>query len=159
MTPPDQIPPFPDAGRVPARRLRRQELADHLAALPVFAGCSKRELRHLAGLTRHHQLDVGEPVFEEGTPSTAAYVIVAGHVEIRRDGRSIAELGPGDVVGELSLLLQRDHSSTVTALTPIEIVALPRAALREAVREVPGLAWKLLQTVAGRLSTDDVAPD
>lgn len=159
MTPPDQIPPFPDAGRVPGRRLRRQEVADHLAALPMFAGCTKRELRHLAGLARHHQLDVGEPVFEQGAPSDAAYVIVAGHVEIRRDGRLVAESGPGDVVGELSMLLQRDHSASVIALTPIEIVALPQAALREAVEEVPGLAWKLLQTVAARLSTDDVAPD
>ncbi len=136
--------------------MKRQELADHLAVLPLFAACSKRELRHLAGLTRHHQLDVGEHVFEQGAPSRAAYVIVAGRVEVRRDGRSIAELGPGQVVGELGLLLRRDHSATVTAVTPIEIVALPRAALREAVDEVPGLAWTLLQTVADRLSADDV---
>lgn len=139
--------------------MQQQEVVDHLAALPLFADCSKRELRHLAGLTRDHLLDVGEHVFEQGAPSDAAYVIVAGHVEIRRDGRSIAELGPGDVVGELGLLLRRTHSSTVTALTPVEIVALPQAALREAVEEVPGLAWSLLQTVAGRLSAGDVGSD
>ncbi len=159
MNPSDQIPPFPSVGHTPSRRLKRQEIVDHLAALPLFAGCSKRELRHLAGLTRHHQLGVGEHVFEQGAPSSAAYVIVAGHVEVRRHRQPIAELGPGDVVGELSLLLRRDHSATVSALTPIEVVALPRDALQEAVEDVPGLGWNLLQAVAARLSTDDIGSD
>ena len=132
--------------------MRRQELADHLAGLPLFSACSKRELRHLAGLTRQHQLDTGQHLFEQGQPASAAYVIVAGHVEVRREGRTIAELGPGQVVGELGLLLRRAHSATVTATTPIEVVALSQAALKEAVEEVPGLAWHLLQAVAERLS-------
>jgi len=91
-------------------------------------------------------------LFEQGQPASAAYVIVAGHVEVRREGRVIAELGPGQVVGELGLLLRRAHSATVTATTPIEVVALSQAALKEAVEEVPGLAWHLLQAVAERLS-------
>ena len=149
------LPPFPDVGLSSRARVKRQELADHLAVLPLFSGCSKRELRHLAGQTQHHQLDVGQHVLEAGQPSTAAYVIVAGRVEIRRDGRTIAELGPGEVVGELGLLLQREHSATVTAITPVEIITLTRAALKEAVDEVPGLAWRLLQTVAERLSAEE----
>ena len=65
-------------------------------------------------------------------------------------------IGPGEVVGELGLLLRRDHAATVTATTPIEIIGLPQAALREAIEDVPGLAWNLLQTVADRLSDGDV---
>lgn len=155
MTSPDRIPPFPDAGSPPNRgRMKRQELADHLAGLPLFRDCSKRELRHLAGLTRQHQLDVGQHVVEQGQAASAAFLIVAGHVEVRRDGRLLTEFGPGEVVGELGLLLRRDHSATVTAITPVEIVALPQAALKEAVEEVPGLAWNLLRVVAERLSAD-----
>jgi CRP/FNR family transcriptional regulator, cyclic AMP receptor protein len=153
----DRIPPFPDSGHSPSRRrLKRQELADHLAVLPLFSGCSKRELRHLAGMTRHHQLEAGQHVFEEGQSANAAYVIVAGHVEVRRNGQTIAELGPGQVVGELGVLLRRDHSATVTAKTPVDVVALPRVALKEAVQDVPGLAWHLLEAVAERLSSDDL---
>ena len=56
MTSSDRIPPFPDARqpRSPGR-LKRQELADHLGALPMFAGCSKRELRHLAAAKMAHE--------------------------------------------------------------------------------------------------------
>jgi CRP-like cAMP-binding protein len=135
--------------------MKRQEIADHLAALPLFASCSKRELRHLAGMARAHQLDVGQHVLEQGQPANAAYIIVAGRAEVRRDDVSVAELGPGQVVGELGLLLRGNHSATVTATTPIEIVELPRAALQEAVEEVPGLAWNLLQAVAERLPVDE----
>ena len=73
---------------------------------------------------------------------------------VRRNGRKIAERGPGDIVGELGLLLPRDHIATVTATTPLEVLVLPQRALREAVDEVPGLGWKLLQTVADRMAQD-----
>jgi CRP-like cAMP-binding protein len=155
----DRSPPFRDVGHAPSgHRLKRQEIADHLAALPLFGACSKRQLRHLAGLTSDHQLEVGQHVLEQGEPARAAYVIIAGRVEVRRDGRSIAELGPGHVVGELGLLLRRSHSATVIAMTPVEIVALPQTALKEAVEDVPGLAWKLLQSVAERIVVDGELP-
>ena len=156
----DPTPPFPDVGHGQRPdRAKRHEIAEHLAALPIFSGCSKRELRHLAGLSRQHQLEAGQPLFEQGQPASAAYVVVAGRVEVRRDGQPVAQLGPGQVVGELGLLLQRAHSATVTATTPVEVVALPQSALREAVEEVPGLAWNLLQAIADRLSTDTTVSD
>jgi CRP/FNR family transcriptional regulator, cyclic AMP receptor protein len=157
----DLTPPFPDPGHgQPVGRVKRQEIADHLAALPLFGGCSKRELRHLAGLTRLHQLEAGQSLFEQGQPASAAYVVVAGEVEVRRDeGKVLARIGPGQVVGELGLLLRRAHSATVTAATPLEVIALSQAALKEAVEEVPGLAWNLLQAVAERLSADLTASE
>ncbi len=156
----DPTPPFPDVGHSQSHdHAKRQEIAEHLAALPMFSGCSKRELRHLAGTTRQHQLEAGQPLFEQGRPASAAYVIVAGRVEVRRDGQPIAQLGAGQVVGELGLLLQRPHSASATAMTPVEVIALPQSALREAVGEVPGLAWNLLQAVADRLSTDTTVSD
>lgn len=79
-------------------------------------------------------------------------MIVAGHAVVHRDGRKIAERGPGDILGELGLLLHRDHVATVTATSPLEVLVLPQLALRQAVDEIPGLGWKLLQTVAERLS-------
>ena len=144
---------FPDEGRRPSsRKLARAAQVDHLAALPLFAACSKRDLRHLAASTRLDQLEANQVLVDAGQPSREAYVIVAGTAEVRRNRRTIAEVGPGDIVGELGLLLHRDHAATVTAITPIEVLVLTQQALCDAVDEVPGLGWKLLQTVAERLA-------
>lgn len=149
----DRLPPFPDEGRRPTARLARAAKVDHLAALPLFAHCSKRELRHLADATRLELFEPDDVVLREGESSREAYIVVAGRAVVRRKGRRIAELGPGEFVGELGLILHREHNATVTADTGLELLVLTQDALREAVERVPGLGWKLIQTVGARLAT------
>ncbi len=149
------VPPFPDEGRPSnARTLARAARADHLGAVPLFADCTKRQLRHLAAITHHQLLDVDQVLVTEGQSSQEAYVVVAGRAVARRRGRVVAQLGPGSFVGELGLLLQREHSATVVTTTPVEVLALDRRALRTAIDEVPGLGWRLLRTVTTRLVDD-----
>jgi CRP/FNR family cyclic AMP-dependent transcriptional regulator len=151
--------PFPDEGRPPSgKSLARAAQVDHLAALPLFASCSKRDLRHLARSTHLRLLEPDDVLVLAGQPSREAYVIVAGHAVVRRNGRKMAELGPGDIVGELGLLLERDHAATVTATTPVEVLVLRQQALREAIDDVPGLGWKLLRTVATRMAENTRGP-
>lgn len=145
--------PFPDEGRRRSpRALAITAQVEHLAGLALFSACSKRELRHLARSTRLELHEPDDVLFAVGQPSREAFVIVAGRAVVDRDGRHLAELGPGDIVGELGLLLQRDHVATVTATTPLEVLVLPQRALRQALDELPGLGWKLLQTVADRMA-------
>jgi len=147
------LPPYVDEGRRPnPRRLARQAQMDHLANVPLLAGCSKRELRRLAQSSRLDLLEAGQRLITEGQASFEAYVIVAGTATVRRKGRKVATVAPGDVVGELGLILRRPRESTVTADTPLEVLVLERQALRAAVDDVPGLAWKLLETVADRMT-------
>ena len=151
----DRLPPFPDEGHRPSRRkLARATEVAHLAELPLFANCSKKDLRHLAQATRLQLIEPDQVLFEAGRPSREAYIVVAGTIVVRRNGRKIAELGSGEFVGELGLLLHRDHSATATAATSAEVLVLPQAALRAAVDELPGLGWKLLQTFADRVSAN-----
>ena len=155
MAAPDRLPPFPDEGRRPsARKLARATEVAHLAELPLFAKCSKKDLRHLASATRLELFEPDQVLFSEGRPSREAFVIVAGRVVVRRNGRKIAELGAGEFVGELGLLLHRDHSATAVAATSTEVLVLPQVALKEAIDEVPGLGWKLLQTFADRVAAN-----
>lgn len=79
------------------------------------------------------------------------YVVLTGTAAVKKSGRRIARVGPGDVVGELSVILGGPRSATVQAETPIEWLVLDQAALRTAIDQVPGLGWHLLQSVAARL--------
>lgn len=131
--------------------MNQDERVRLLSASALFRACSKRQLRSLAKVTRVVQIEPGEVLVTAGAPSTDAYLITAGSATVKaRNGRS-ATLGPGDVVGELGLLLDRPRNATVRANTPLEVLALSRNDLKVAVEASPELGWSLLQTVAERL--------
>ena len=127
------------------------EIADHLRLHPLFAACSKRQLTDLAHHCAITQLEAGHDLVVTGAPATEAYLILAGQVSVIREGTEIAQLGPGDFVGELGVINQRARRATVQAVTPIEAVSLSRQSLQQAVSEIDGFGWSLLTTVADRL--------
>jgi CRP-like cAMP-binding protein len=147
-----ELPVFPDEGRAPSQnKLALQEQVAHLSHLPLLANCSKRELRRLAKSTRVEMFEPDQDLITAGEESKRAYVIIAGRAVVRRRGRKIAELGPGDLTGEIGLLLGRERLASVTALTPLEVLVLEQHVLRDAIDEIPGLGWKLLQAVTERM--------
>jgi CRP/FNR family transcriptional regulator, cyclic AMP receptor protein len=129
---------------------QRQRVAQ-LSKVPLFANCSKRELARLLSLGRTETVDAGHTLFVEGAPSSNLYVVLTGSAVVKKNGRRIARVGPGDVVGEISVILGGPRTATVQAETPIEWLVLDQASLRAAIDEVPGLGWHLLQSVAARL--------
>jgi putative ABC transport system ATP-binding protein len=136
--------------------MNQDERVRLLGGLALFRGCTKRQLRSVAKLARVVQIEPGEMLITAGSASTDAYLITAGSAEatgskVKGRGGSTVRFGPGDVVGELGLLLDRPRSATVRATTPLECLALGRDDLRAAVETSPELGWSLLQTVAERL--------
>src|SRR3954471_16601833 len=129
-----------------------------LSKVPLFANCSKRDLSRLLSRTRTEMVEAGHTLFVEGAPSRNLYVILSGSAVVRKKGRRIARLGPGDVVGELSVILGGPRTATVQADTPIEWLVLDRASLRQAIDEVPGLGWNVLMSVAARLEEANKPP-
>ena len=92
----------------------------------IFGPLPYVTLRRLAAsLGEHHALD-GEAIVTQGEPGELVYVIAAGRVLVSRDGRMIRELGPGDVFGELALMLDVPRTATVTALQPVRLRTLAR---------------------------------
>jgi CRP-like cAMP-binding protein len=131
--------------------MQQRQRVVQLSKVPLFADCSKRELGRLLSRARTETVDAGHTLFVEGAPSSNLYVILTGSAVVKKDGRRIARLKSGDVVGELSVILGGPRTATVQAETPIEWLVLDRASLRAAIDEVPGLGWHLLQSVATRL--------
>ena len=126
--------------------------AEQLRAVPLFRDCSRRELNKLASSARVETVDAGHRLLSEGAPSPHVYVMLAGTAVVTRDEQEIRRLRPGDVVGELGVILDRNRSATVTAETPIDWLVLDRDSLRQAVDDVPGLAWALITALASRLA-------
>jgi len=138
--------------------MQQRHRVAQLSNVPLFANCSKRELGRLLSRTRSEMVEAGHTLFVEGAPSGNLYVILNGSAVVRKNGRRIATVGPGDVVGELSVILGGPRTATVQAETPIEWLVLDRASLRQAISEVPGLAWNILTSVAARLDEVNKRP-
>jgi hypothetical protein len=123
---------------------RRAGIDEQLAAVPLFAGLSKKQLRRISSLITRIDLPAGQVLTLEGQSGSEFFVVLEGEVEVRQGDRVIATRRPGEYVGEIALLDRRPRTATVVATTPVSVEVLP-ARVREpakgsagAVRADPG---------------------
>jgi CRP-like cAMP-binding protein len=121
-----------------------------LRKVGLFAGCTTKELRSVAGLCMKFNVDEGFVLTTQGTPGRECFVIGAGDAEVMIDGQVVAKVGPGDCVGEMSLLDHGLRTATVTALTPMTVYSLSAAEFRSLL-ETNAVTTKIMTTLARRL--------
>lgn len=130
-----------------------------LANVPLFEGLNKRQISKLASVADLVSVAEGKVLVKEGALGRELLVIVEGATEVRRGTRGIAQLGPGDCIGEMSLLDREPRSATVVATEPTELVVIEGRVFKELIKDLPGLAESLLSTVSSRLREADKAFD
>ena len=123
-----------------------------IASLELFAGLSKAELKKVEGLMTEIRLSAGKELMKEGSPGREAMIITSGTACIRRGGRAIATVGPGDILGEMALLANQNRTATVTAESDLVVEVLNRREFLQLLDEVPTIAKKMLVTAIGRLN-------
>jgi CRP-like cAMP-binding protein len=124
---------------------------DALSDVPLFAGLSRRHLRHVAGLTEEERFDEGFKLAEEGQPGETFYVVLEGEAKVIRGGRKIARLLPGDFFGEIALIDGGPRTASVVAETPIATLSITRKRFRKMLEEDPQIVVKMLEELAKRL--------
>lgn len=131
--------------------LRSDAKTDILRKVPLFAGCSKGELRKLASIADELDLREGTVLTREGKPGREFFVIVDGSVRVTKNNRKIAELGPGDWLGEIALLTRAPRTATATTTSPVVALVIVDRDFRHVVSKIPSIAMKILSSVAERL--------
>ena len=117
-----------------------------LTTMPLFATLDDEQLVRVAELSEAVSVPAGTTVNAEQNFAYEFFVIEEGKAEVVRDGRRLAELGPGDFFGEIGLLITGRRTASVVSLTPMRRPGLPapraRAARlrRERARRVQGAA-------------------
>ena len=129
----------------------RDTYLQHLSAVPLFSALAKKDLQKIAKASDEVDLDEGRVVVAEDTTGHEAFVILEGTARVERNGRKVAELGPGDHFGELALLDGGPRTATVTADGDMEVLVLSKPAFNGVLDEIPTLAHKLLVSLAHRL--------
>ena len=130
-----------------------QEIVRALAATPLCSGLDDDELHRLAGEGRVEHWAEGAVVMEEGAVGPRLVVLLSGEVEVlKRDGdgaeRVLARVGPGAVLGEMSLLLESPRTATVRAVSPLRVFAMDHTAFQAMVADGDPAALKLAHRIA-----------
>ena len=134
--------------------LRRDAKIELLKKVPLFAGCSKSELRQLAKVADELDLREGTVLTREGRPGREFFVLIDGTAEVRKKSKKIADLGPGDWLGEIALITDSPRTATVTATSPLDVLVITDRRFRSVVETMPSIALKVLARIGERLSGD-----
>jgi CRP/FNR family transcriptional regulator, cyclic AMP receptor protein len=128
---------------------------DHLQAVPLFEGCSRKELQAIARAGDEVTMTAGTVVVEQGQLGREAFIVLDGRVSVKRGGRKIVTLGSGTVVGELSLLDHGPRTATVVCDTDCTLYVIDQRHFRGVIEQSPNIAMKLLGTLASNIRSLD----
>ncbi|HEX6331016.1 MAG TPA: cyclic nucleotide-binding domain-containing protein [Actinomycetota bacterium] len=131
--------------------MARIDIPARLATVPIFSGCTKREISIIAQAAKEISHRAGTVIAREGERGVGLFLILEGECEVTVGGKRKAVLREGDFFGEVALLDGGPRTATVTALTPVRLAGVTGWVFRGMLMEHPSIALKTLESVAGRL--------
>jgi len=128
---------------------------EHLHKVSLFSSCSTKDLEKIRKAGDEVPVKAGYVLVDQGQTGREAYVILSGTATVRRNGKKVAELGTGAMVGELSLLDHGPRTATVTCDTDCELLVINQRQFLAVIDEVPALSHKLMASLAARIREFD----
>lgn len=128
-----------------------------LAHVDLFATLDKKELQVIAGSCQERTYNAGSTIFTQGDAGVGLYVLKSGKIRLTQVNNpdraevEIGVMGPGEVMGEMTLLDDLPRSATAVAVGDVDVLLLPVWDFRGALRQHPDLALKLLAALSRRL--------
>lgn len=132
--------------------LTASQLVDTLSGLTLFADLSRPQLEQVAHKMTEESYPTGQRILRQGFTGTGFYVVLDGEVAIKIDGNEVARLSKGDFFGEMSILLGEPPVADVVATRQLHVLHLGGPELEGFLRDHPPVMYRMLKTVALRLS-------
>jgi CRP/FNR family cyclic AMP-dependent transcriptional regulator len=129
-------------------RPTQRDWTEVLGALPLFSRLRTRQLRGIAKLARVVDFSQGEVIVQAGDEGDSFYLVLEGRARVLRRSRL---LRPGDFFGEMALVDGGPRSATITAVSPVRVMKLPREAFMQALKQDPQIGLAIMQTLAERV--------
>ena len=159
---------FPMARQAPQWMLSDEDFWRFLASrfhaspedhIPLLAGMNEQEAQEFLQKGTILKFDQGEKIIRVNDVGSEMYVVLSGLIQVLSpvDGSSVAVFGPGQVIGEIGLLLGCGRTANVVAVDSGEILVIDRAHLVRMMEKQPALAAKALFNLCGILSERLVA--
>ena len=121
-----------------------------LKRIPVFADLGEEELGHIAALAAEVSVPAGKELVREGDYSYDVLAIEEGTARVDQHGEHVADLGPGDVFGEMGVLERSQRNATVIATSPMLLITLTGWDIRRIAKSAPDAVAHLRGVIARR---------
>ncbi len=123
-----------------------------LSQVPLFAGLSKRQLKHVALLAKVRRVGKGAMLAVAGAPGSASFaILVEGTADVVRNGKTVGSFGAGDFFGEIGVIDGGRRTASVVATSDVIAIHLTQAAFRKVIDREPGVAWPVMEALVARL--------
>ena len=117
---------------------------------PLFAPLPEDTKEELAEHVNDVTVDSGKHLVDQGDPAYNLFVILKGKAEVYRDGRSVAELGPGDFFGEIGALQEKERSATVVSKGQMRLLTLSSRDVQRLKDKAPDVLQELERAIEER---------
>ena len=122
-----------------------------LKGVPLFASMRRNDLEAVERLADELDIPAGKTLMRQGDNGHEMYVIATGSVSVERNGHHVANLGPGQVVGEMALLSQGPRLATVITLEPTTAFVLGQREFNALVSDSAELRQCIFDNLAARV--------
>lgn len=134
-------------------------LNDEVSALrqaPLFSCIETGRLKKLAFVSNRVHFDPGEVLFHKGDEASTAYIIISGQVEVLAGDAlnpiKVAELGKGDIIGEMALLCGGSRTATLRATESLDLLAIEPKYFLKILSQDSSVCVRMMQVLAERLA-------
>lgn len=134
------------------------DLLNLLEQHSLFSHLTQSALYRLVQLAQVHSFRKGDLILQEGSIGVGCYIILSGKVTVIKGmetthQRRIAELGEGEIIGEMSVIDDEPYSTSVRALEDTQCIMIERWDFKAQMQAYPEIALQLLPILAKRLRT------
>ena len=145
---------YPEAREVLIEAADQALVRSFIKCTRPFERLTPERLRSFAGRLQLLEFAAGSTVFRQGDSGDACYLVRGGVVEVIRSeaqgDRTVARLGPGEIVGESALLTSTPRDATLVATENTELLALHRSDLIEVLDLDRGVADHMVELMRRR---------
>lgn len=129
----------------------RELRLSYLRNLKIFQGLSDEDLQQIEQISEERCFAPGDFIFRENTLGEDLFMILAGYVWVEHEGRFLVELGPGEVMGELSALDNKPRSADIKAYTRVQTLVIRGRELVPLLQTNRNIMFNLLKILVERL--------
>jgi CRP/FNR family transcriptional regulator, cyclic AMP receptor protein len=121
---------------------------------PLFARCSRAEMKEIVKLADEIDLREGKEMTREGSPGREFFVLLEGTADVKKNSRKVNTLGPGDFFGEIALVSHAPRTATVIATSPVRALVITDRSFRRLLDDSPQVKTKVMEAMAMRLAPE-----